>query len=267
MSQDVSQDVSQGERQGACPRLAAAERDGRLAAALDELVADEAHLATCADCRAALAGYQRLARGLAELAAAAPRRRADHVARALATAAAEPAAAAAAAVAAVTAPAAAPVPGQAEVTPLRPRRRAALVLAPLAALAAAAALLLWLRRDGATPAPPPVRFAFEVVAQGGPTLRGEAQLGDELRVTLPPGSALWIYRNDRELLLVCPRDCRRSSDGAALIASRALDGIGRYQLVWLSTAEVPAPRGELQADIAAARAAGARHELRELDIE
>lgn len=250
-----------------CPRLPAAERDGRLAAALDELAADEAHLATCQDCRAALARYQRLARGLAALAAAAPRRRADHVARALAAAAAEPAVA-------ESAPAATPAPalppGQAEVTPLRPRRRAATRWAPLAglaALAAAAALLLWLRRDGATPAPPPVRFAFEVVAQGGPALRGEAQLGDELRVTLPPGSALWIYRNDRELLLVCPRDCRRSADGAALLASRALDGIGRYQLVWLSTAEVPAPRGELQADIAAARAAGARHELRELDVE
>lgn len=226
-----------------CRRVSAAERDGTLASLLDELAGAPAHLEGCAACRAALARYRRLAGGLAALAAAAPPRRPDHVARALAAARAE----------------------ASEVTPLRPRRRAVAALAPLLALAAAVALLWWLRRGSEAPRAPEVRFAFRVVKQRGPALRGDAQLGDELRVTLPPGSALWLYRNDRELLLVCPRDCRR--DGAALTAARVLDAIGRYQLVWLSTERVPAPTGELEDDVAAARAAGATHELRELDVE
>lgn len=224
-----------------CARAAEAARDHTLAALLD----DDAHLEGCAECRAALAGLQRLTGAIVELSGTA-RRRPDHVARVLAANQAR----------------------AAQVLPLRrsARRRVAVFAAPLVALAAGIALVWWLRRDPATPAHPAApRFAFEVVAQHGAALRGDAQLGDRLRVSAHPGAALWIYRNDVELLLVCPRDCRRSGD--ALAGELPLDSIGRYQIVWLSTDRLPPPSGDLQRDIAAARAAGATHELRDLEVQ
>ena len=75
---------------------------------------------------------------------------------------------------------------------------------------------------------------------------------------------LWIYRNDRELLRACPRDCRR--DGDRLLLEFDLDTIGHYQIVWLSTDRVPPPAGEVERDVAAARAAGAVHELRDVEV-
>jgi hypothetical protein len=238
-----------------CRRAAEAARDHALAALLD----DEAHLQGCAECRAALAGLQRLTGAIAELSASA-RRRGDHVARVLAANAAD-AQAAAVDAEAIEAPdrgvRAAPI------LALRRRARFAAPVAAVLALAAGLALVWWVRRDpiGVGPSSPPARFAYEVIAARGPVLRGDASLGDRLRVTVPHGTALWIYRNDHELLLVCPRDCRAS------LAELPLDTIGRYQLVWLSTDRVPAPTGELERDIATARAAGATHQLRDLDVQ
>lgn len=248
-----------------CTRAAAAEtaRVGQpgLAALLD----DEAHLAGCEDCQAALAVYRRMTAAIGELSQGA-RRRDDHVARALATAAA-------------AAEAKVEKDKDEEVAIRSPHqrwRRVAGAAALMAALAAAIALGWWLRRGagpeelaggndgGAVDGAAGVRLAFEVVAKDGPALRGDAQLGDTLRVTAGAGMALWVYRNDRELLLVCPRDCRRQ--GQAWIGEVALDAVGAYQLVWLSTDAVPAPSGELERDVAAARAAGATHELRDLDV-
>jgi hypothetical protein len=138
--------------------------------------------------------------------------------------------------------------------------------------------LWWLRR--AEPSRP--QFAVEIYAPQPPVmgieagagmdidapkpraLRDEAHLGEVMLVTTDPGTAIWIYRNDRELLRVCPRDCGR--DGDRLKAEIKLDTIGHYQIVWLSTERVPVPTGELEADVAAARAAGAKHELRDLEV-
>lgn len=238
-----------------CTRAAAAEGARVGEAGLAELLDDDAHVESCAECRAALADYRRLTGALAELAAGA-RRRPDHVARALAAAAATTTTATGDGAPTTTTGGAPRVGGS---------RRSVLVAAPLMALAAGIALVWWLRR-GPAPQEAPPRFAFEVVAQKGrPVLRGDAQLGDILRVTAPAGSAAWIYRNDRELLLVCPRDCRR--EGARLTGEVALDAIGRYQLVWLSTDRIPPPTGELELDVASARAAGASHELRDLEVQ
>lgn len=223
-----------------CPRAAEATRDHTLAALLD----DAEHLERCAECRAALAGLQRLTGALVEISGSA-RRRPDHVARVLAASA--------------TGERAAPI------IPMHRswRRRVAAVAAPMIALAAGLVAVWWLRRDPERPTAP--RFAFEIAAQHGAVLRGDASLGDLLRVSARTGAALWVYRNDVELLLVCPRDCRR--DGEALLGELPLDVIGRYQIVWLSTDHVPQPSGDLQRDIAAARAAGATHELRDLEVQ
>ena len=97
------------------------------------------------------------------------------------------------------------------------------------------------------------------------TPRDMEDTGVRVRVRARVGAAVWIYRNDHELLLQCPRACAR--DGEALAAERPLDEVARYQIVWLSTAAVPAPTGDLARDLAAATAAGATHELRELRVE
>ena len=197
------------------------------------------HLDGCDDCRAARAGYERIARTLVDLGTGAERR-SDHVARVLATAAAE-------------------APSRA--APVRRARRVAWWAGPALAFAAAVALVWWLRRPG--PAAP--RFALEIVARDELALRGDAHLGDHLRVTARPGAAIWIYRNDRELLRVCPRDCRAADGG--MTVELELDAIGRYQVVWLSTDRAPLPAGDVERDVAAARATGAVHELRDIEVQ
>jgi hypothetical protein len=201
--------------------------------ALDALDAEaRLHLETCAACRPRRDAYQRIALAMREIGATHVRR-ADHVARLWA---------------------------HGDAPRSRSPRRWLRFAAPVVGLAAAVALIWWLRRGD-----PPPRFAVEVVAQSAVALRGDARLGDRLRVRARAGAAMWIYRNDRDLLLVCPRDCAR--DGDALVGEVALDAIGRYQIVWLSTASGPLPGGELERDVAAATAAGAAHELREIAVE
>lgn len=221
------------------------EREGRADGAAGEDARDEEafaeHLASCAGCQEQREKYRRLTGAIKEVSAGV-KRRGDHVARVLAAGAASD-----------------------EVTPLRRggwRRMA--VAAPIAAMAAGLALVWWLRRDPVEPAP---RFALEIVEKGGASMRGEAQLGDLLRVKARVGAAVWVYRNDRELLLVCPRDCRRDGDGDGMVGELALDAIGHYQVVWLSTDRVPSPSGELERDVAAAVATGASRELRDVEVQ
>lgn len=187
------------------------------------------HLAACQTCQEQRRRYQRVLWALRAQGSETPRRT-DHVARALA--AARP----------------------------HPTRR---WLVPGAALALAAALALWWRLRPAEPALP--EFSVEVVAQAGPALRGDAQLGDRLRVRTRPDAAVWVYRNDRELLLVCPRDCQRR--GEAVEGELTIDQVGRYQVVWLAPAPAAEARGQMEADVAAARAAGARYQLREIEVQ
>lgn len=200
--------------------------------ALDELAGEpRAHLAGCADCSARAASYERIAVAMREVGALAVRRP-DHLARLWA---------------------------QID----EPRRRPgrwwwAGTLA--AGLAAAVALAWWLRAGD--PAP---RFAVEVVHGDAVALRGDARLGDRLRVRARTGTAVWIYRNDRELLLACPRACSR--DGDAVVGEIVLDAVARYQIVWLSTDRTPAPGQGIERDIAVASASGADHELREIVVE
>lgn len=255
-----------------CTRVAEAEAAPVGQPGLAALLEDEAHVAGCGECQAKLAGYRRMIAAIGEVSSAA-KRRPDHVARALAAAAASTEAAG---------------PAEERETTRGPTRdRWARRMAPLLALAAAIALGWWLRRgveqegltrggdggavdaavDGVAEG---TRFAFEIVTKDRPVLRGDAQLGDTLRVNVRAGSALWVYRNDRELLLVCPRDCRREgADGARgpWVGEVTLDAVGSYQLVWISTEAAPAPRGELERDVTAARAAGATHELRDLTVQ
>ena len=125
-------------------------------------------------------------------------------------------------------------------------------------LAASLAALLLIRPPG--PLPPSLRAEVEA----GATVRrgGEAQPGDLLRLTAATGGArhaeLRVYRNDTELVLRCStgRPCTRR--GEELSAAVLLDTVGRYQpLLMRAESPLPPPVSDFEKDTSAALAAGA----------
>jgi hypothetical protein len=153
----------------------------------------------------------------------------------------------------------------------RTRRRVAVALG--VTIAAAFAVIVVLAIRDSTPVPP----AAELLAwvETGPGWRGEEQSGakqnrkgrpgDTLHVSSPPSTAenveLRVYRETRELLVRCPGAaaavCRRVGD--QLEVTWRLPSVGTYQVVWLvSSSPLPAPAGDVNTDIRAARRSGAR---------
>lgn len=135
---------------------------------------------------------------------------------------------------------------------------------PLGA-AAVAGLFVYLR--GASTVQP-VEPGLEIaIHQGGERVRGRAPAaGDVLVVRAGTGGAaraeVRVYRGDGELVARCGDGpgCRREGD---LVEARVeLPSPGEYRGLLLFSAEpIPPPAGSLDADVAAARAAGARFEL------
>jgi len=135
-----------------------------------------------------------------------------------------------------------------------------------AAVAASLALFLLVR----TPSPQ-VAVSLLVEVQAGSVVHrgGDAQPGDVLHLTASLGESgearhaeLRVYRNDRELVLRCSDASPCARRGSELRASIPLDGIGRYQsLLLLSAGVLPPPAANLDGDAAAALAAGAEVEL------
>lgn len=198
----------------------------------DDVDHADPHVAACADCQAQLAALRRIARAMRDVGASS-RRRPDHLERVW----------------------------TALDRTSRPRRaRSTIVATGAVLLAAAAVVALWLRR----PAPPP-RFEVSVISGSGAAIRGDAHLGDRVRIRARAEDAITVrvYRNDRHLLLDCPRMCRR--EGGSYVGEVPLDAVARYQVAWIR-GTVPPATGSLDGDIAAATAAGAQHELRELEV-
>ena len=125
-------------------------------------------------------------------------------------------------------------------------------------LAASLAALFLIRPPG--PQPPSLRAEV----QAGATVRrgGEAQPGDLLRLTAATGGArhaeLRVYRNDTELVLRCSTDRPCTRWGNELRAAVLLDAVGRYQpLLMRAESPLPLPVSDLEKDTSAALAAGA----------
>jgi hypothetical protein len=125
-------------------------------------------------------------------------------------------------------------------------------------LAASLAALFLIRPPG--PLPPSLR----VEVQAGATVRrgGEAQPGDLLRLTAATGGArhaeLRVYRNDTELVLRCSTDRPCARRGEELRATVLLDAVGRYQpLLMRAESPLPPPVSDLEKDTSAALATGA----------
>jgi hypothetical protein len=134
-----------------------------------------------------------------------------------------------------------------------PKQRRWRLAIPAVAAAAVVAIALWPRERE-------LRLIVEV-QPGGDQVRGSsARVGDILhaRVTDGPGHrALWIYRDD-VLEIACPGAPRCQIIGDALTVELELRWVGRYVVVALtSSAELPAPAGRYDDDIASAMSAGA----------
>jgi hypothetical protein len=132
-------------------------------------------------------------------------------------------------------------------------------IVPAAVGVAASLATLFLIRP---PEPRPPSLRVEV--QAGTTVRrgGEAQPGDLLRLTAATGGArhaeLRVYRNDTELVLRCSTDRPCSRRGDEVRAAVLLDAVGRYQtLLMRAEKPLPSPVSDLEKDTSAALAAGA----------
>jgi hypothetical protein len=132
--------------------------------------------------------------------------------------------------------------------------------AAAAVLLAAAALLVWwvgsLRRPGGPP-----QLAL-VVERGGTAVRGtSANLGDTLHATARGGPhlAVWIYRDDSDLVVACPEGPMCAASEGVVTADVHLDAVGTYSVVALA-AGVPLdpPLGSLDQAVAAAATGGAQ---------
>jgi hypothetical protein len=114
---------------------------------------------------------------------------------------------------------------------------------------------------------PPLALSV-VVEQSEPNVRAQiVGKGSVVTATVSGGRhrALWIYRTDDDLRVACPGERCASGDGT-MAARVALDSVGTYTIVALaSDAPIPAPHGSLDADVAAARRAGATDEQKQLD--
>jgi hypothetical protein len=125
-------------------------------------------------------------------------------------------------------------------------------------LAASLAALFLIRPPG--PQPPSLRA--EIQAAAAVRRGGEAQPGDLLRLTAVTGGArhaeLRVYRNDTELVLRCSTERPCSRQGDEVRAAVLLDAVGRYQpLLLLAESPLPSPVSDLEKDTSAALAAGA----------
>jgi hypothetical protein len=137
------------------------------------------------------------------------------------------------------------------------------------ALALASAVML------AAPPARPHELELAVAREAhGPTMRGSdtrgdsAHVGDHLIATATGGAgtpAIWIYRNEHELVARCPGGPSCAARGLA--ANLELTSLGLYTIVALSSpTPLPEPHGSYDADLAAAGAAGATIRTREFDV-
>lgn len=107
------------------------------------------------------------------------------------------------------------------------------------------------------------------IGSGSAVVRGtSAKVGDSVRATASGGRhrAVWIYREDRELVIACP-GATGCLAGDTLVAETVLRVPGRYTVVALDSAAVlPAPTGSLDTDVAAALTAKATTRTETIDV-
>jgi hypothetical protein len=153
-------------------------------------------------------------------------------------------------------------------TRARGRRRVIAYLVPV--LVAAAGFAIWLRL-ATEPQPDPVKpfLSLSIESRGTTMLGNSAHVRDILRAVVrgKQHGAIWVYLDDRELVVACPggEGCR-SIDNELVLELR-LPALGRYSIVAIDSATpVMAPHGGLDVMLGAAAVAGAHVEIEHVDV-
>ena len=138
---------------------------------------------------------------------------------------------------------------------------------PALAVAAIVAIVIGTRK----PAEPDVLALAIDLRSGSAVVRGtSAKVGDVVHATASGGRhrAVWIYRDDRVLVLACPgapAGCV-ARDGT-LSGEVTLDAPGRYTVIALDgDAPLPPPTGSLDGDLAAAHANHVRTRTETIEV-
>jgi hypothetical protein len=132
---------------------------------------------------------------------------------------------------------------------------------------AAIALIAWPR-----PEPSNHNLSLDVVRNpAGSAMRGPgAHLGDLVRITATGGDryrAIWVYRNEHELVAACPEGPACTHSGDTTTADVRLQAIGSYAFVTVTSASpLPAPGDTYDHDLANAREAGATIKTQVIDV-
>lgn len=150
----------------------------------------------------------------------------------------------------------------------RPPRRWWRFAVPALAAAVTIVVVLWAIRP---PAQPPGLELAVAIQKGGQVVRGDsATIGDIATITASGGAAhraVWIYREERQLVVACPGDARCSSTSDSVIATVKLELPGSYTLVALTSREpLPVPTDSFDASMAAATRAGAESRVKRLSV-
>ncbi|HEX2686218.1 MAG TPA: hypothetical protein VHN14_06350 [Kofleriaceae bacterium] len=106
----------------------------------------------------------------------------------------------------------------------------------------------------------------------GPTMRGNAaHIGDLVHVTATSRDryhAIWVYHNDRELLVACPAEPSCRSTRHTTTANVTLNAIGPYTFLAVASDQpLPASQGSFDSDQAAAEEAGAKTKTEHLEVQ
>jgi len=147
-----------------------------------------------------------------------------------------------------------------------PSRRGWWFALPAMAVMAAIAIVLAI-----PPGRPDEPLSIQVsVTSVGPPVRGSsAHAGDRVHASATGGGryrAIWVYRNDRELVLACPGGPSCGSTLGATTAELTLPSVGTYVFVAVTSASpLPTPHGSYDVDQAAAEQAGAQTRRWKLD--
>lgn len=151
----------------------------------------------------------------------------------------------------------------AEIIPIARARRTYLAVGGGLLAAAAAVMLVLTRLHHPAPNEP---FAMTVsVEHHSATMRDSskmtAHVGDVIH--LETADAVWVYREDHELVVACPggAGCRR---GGADFTVRTT---GRYSIVLLEGPTPPQPTGDYDIDVSNAVTAGTATKSTALDVE
>jgi hypothetical protein len=139
-------------------------------------------------------------------------------------------------------------------------------IAPGLALAGAAAAVI----AYVAPAGVPVALALRIdIAHRAPMRGSDAVVGDTAHIvaTGDGNRALWIYRDEAELVLRCPGAPACQVADGSIAVDLALTQIGRYTVVALAPpAALPALSGAFDDDLAVARRAGAALQEQVIDV-